>query len=118
MKEKNKKNWDEKFREEKREKDEKRGADGYDSLDFSDEIKRLNRVVGQVEGVKKMLEDQRRLDDVLIQCKAVHSALKSIEQRIIRAHLETALEDIVRLEKKKSRAERVSELEELFRFVA
>lgn len=113
MKEKHKKHWEDKHKDESRSV-----AEAYEKIDFWDEIKRLNRIVGQVEGVKKMLEEQRRLDDVLIQCKAVHSALKSIEQRIVKAHLEVALDDIVKLEKKKTRAEKISELEELFRFVA
>lgn len=108
MKDKHKKHWDDKHH---------RHAEAYEKIDHSDEIKRLNRVVGQVEGVKKMLEEQRKLDDVLIQCKAIHSALKSIEQRILKAHLEVALDEVVKLEKKKTRAEKVSELEELFRFV-
>lgn len=87
----------------------------YSHIDFADEVKRLNRIVGQIEGVRKMLEDQRKLEDVLIQCKAVHSALKSIETRILKAHLEVALDGLVKIEKKKDRAEVVSELEELFK---
>jgi len=83
--------------------------------DHSDEIKRLNRIIGQVEGVRKMLEEDRKLDDVLMQCKAVHSALKSIESRLVKTHLEMALDEIVKLEKKKNREQKVAELEELFR---
>jgi DNA-binding FrmR family transcriptional regulator len=84
-------------------------------IDMSDEIKRLNRVIGQIEGVRSMLKDERKLDAVLMQCKAIHSALKSVEMRIIKAHLEAALDDIVKTEKKKNRAEKIAELEELFK---
>ena len=84
-------------------------------VDHSDEIKRLNRVVGQIEGVRKMLEDQRKLEDILMQCKAIHSALKSVEMRILKTHLNVALDEIVKIDKKKNRAERVAELEELFK---
>lgn len=98
-------------------KEKNKHVEAEGKLDFSDEVKRLNRVVGQVEGIKKMLEEQRKLDDVLIQCKAVHSALKSIEQRIVKTHVEKALDEIASMEKKKSRAEKVAELEELFKFV-
>ena len=62
-----------------------------------------------------MLEEQRKMDDVLMQCKAIRSALKSIEARILKAHLEVALDEITKIEKKKSRAEKVAELEELFK---
>ena len=87
----------------------------YHYIDFSDEMKRLNRVVGQVEGIRKMLEEQRKLEDVLIQCKAVHSALKSIETRVLKAHLHVALDEIGKMEKRRSREERIAELELLFK---
>jgi len=102
------------MKNEKHEIKPKREAE-YSRIDHSDEIKRLNRIVGQIEGIRKMLEEKRKLEDVLIQCKAIHSALKSIETRILRAHLDVALDEIVKMEKKKNRAEKVAELEELFK---
>jgi len=89
----------------------------YAGIDFSEETKRLNRVVGQVEGIKKMLESQRTLNDVLIQCKAVHSALKSVEQRLLKSHLGHVLDEVAKSDKKKSRSERLAELEELYKHV-
>ena len=85
------------------------------SVDHSDEIKRLNRVLGQVEGVRKMLDDSRSLGDVLAQCKAVHSALRAIESRILRSHLENVLDEVVKLDKKKSREQQIASIEELFK---
>jgi DNA-binding FrmR family transcriptional regulator len=87
----------------------------YSHIDVSDEVKRLNRVIGQIEGVRSMLKEGRKLDAVLMQCKAIHSALRSVETRIVKAHLEAALDDIVKIEKKKNRAEKIAELEELFK---
>ncbi len=81
----------------------------------SDEIKRLNRVNGQVEGIQKMLESGRTLHEVLIQFKAVHSALRSIEQRIFRNTLEDCLNAIAVADKKKEKEERVNELLDLFK---
>jgi CsoR family transcriptional regulator, copper-sensing transcriptional repressor len=98
-------------------KNKKRRAE-YSHINHEDEIKRLNRIIGQVEGVRKMLDENRKLEDIIIQCKAIHSALRSIESRVIKAHLEVALDEVVRLEKKKNRAEKISELEELFRHAA
>jgi DNA-binding FrmR family transcriptional regulator len=88
------------------------------TIDFRDEVKRLNRITGQIDGIGKMLKSGRKMSDVLIQCKAVRSALKSIESRVIKAHLEAALDEVVNLDKKKNRAERVAELEELFKQAA
>lgn len=95
-------------------KDKKNRAE-YNHIDYKDEVKRLNRIVGQIEGIRKMLEDQRKLEDVLIQCKAIHSALRSVETRAIKAHLEVALDEIPKMDKKKNRAEKIAELEELFK---
>jgi CsoR family transcriptional regulator, copper-sensing transcriptional repressor len=87
----------------------------YAMIDASDEVKRLNRVIGQVEGIQKMLSDGRKLQDILIQCRAIHSAVKSVEHRMFKAYVEVALEEVVKLDKKKSRTEKVAELEDLFK---
>ena len=87
-------------------------------INFRDEVKRLNRITGQLEGIGKMLKDGRKMNDVLIQCKAVRSALKSIESRVVKAHLEAALDEVVNINKRKSRAAKVAELEELFKQAA
>ncbi|MFO0389497.1 MAG: metal-sensitive transcriptional regulator [Alphaproteobacteria bacterium] len=89
----------------------------YSLIDASDEVKRLNRVIGQVEGIQKMLSEGRKLQDILIQCRAIHSAVKSVEHRVFKAYVEVALEEVVKLDKKKSRAEKVAELEDLFKRV-
>ncbi len=102
----------------KKDKEKKKNKHAHNVADFHDEVKRLNRIVGQIEGVSKMLKDGRKLDDVLIQCKAIHSALRSIESRVVKAHLEMALDDIANTEKKKNKAEKISELEELFKYAA
>ena len=102
----------------KKEKTKHKKDDAVQSVDLRDEAKRLNRIAGQIEGVAKMLKEGRKLNDVLIQCKAVHSALRSIEARVVKAHLEIALEDIAKTEKKKNKAEKISELEEIFKYAA
>lgn len=84
-------------------------------LDFSDEVKRLNRVIGQIEGIQKMLTAGRKLDDVITQCKAVHSAITSVEHRVFKAHVDDVLHQVVRIGKKKGRKELAEDLEELFK---
>ena len=43
-------------------------------------IPRLNRIAGQIEGIKKMIEDGRYCPDILSQLRAVRSAVKSSMQ--------------------------------------
>ena len=54
----------------------------------SHEIPRLNRAIGQLEGIKKMIMEQRYCTDIIIQLKAVRSAVKRVESNILKTHLE------------------------------
>ena len=53
--------------------------------------KRLNRVIGQLNGVKAMIDDNRYCGDVLTQLAASESALKSVSNIILKNHLETCV---------------------------
>lgn len=50
-------------------------------------IPRLNRIAGQIEGIKKMIEDGRYCPDILSQLRAVRSAVKAVEGNILQKHL-------------------------------
>ncbi len=53
-----------------------------------DLLTRLARVRGQVEGIQRMVEDERYCPDILQQFAAVHSALRGAEKRLLANHLE------------------------------
>lgn len=55
--------------------------------DHSGELKRLSRIKGQVEGIERMIKDQRYCPDIVHQIKAIRSALKSLESSIIEGHM-------------------------------
>ena len=59
--------------------------------DYSKEIGKLNRISGQVDGIKDMITNKRASKDILVQLKAARSALKSIETIILENHLSTYL---------------------------
>ena len=101
-------------KKDKKEKKEKR-IDAPQLPDTKEESKRLKRVIGQVEGIRNMLESGRRLEDILTQCKAVHSAIKSVESRLLKRYLDVALHEIGRAEKKKSKEQKIEELMELYK---
>ena len=46
----------------------------------SENLPRLNRISGQIDGIKKMIEEERYCLDIVNQIKAVRSALKSVEK--------------------------------------
>ncbi len=52
---------------------------------------RLRRMMGQLGGISKMLEDNRYCGDILIQVAAVESALQSFGYLVLQDHLETCV---------------------------
>ena len=59
------------------------------------QLGRLNRIEGQVKGIKKMITDQRYCVDILTQLKAVKSAIHKVEQGILKTHIQSCLKNAV-----------------------
>jgi len=53
----------------------------------------LRRIKGQLEGVEKMIQDERQCPDILAQVRAVRGALKSLESRVIETRLRHVVKD-------------------------
>lgn len=51
--------------------------------------RRLNLIKGQVNGLAKMIDDERYCVDVIVQIEAVREALSGVGQLVLRNHLET-----------------------------
>ena len=58
--------------------------------------KRLNRAIGQLNGVKVMIEDNRYCGDVLTQLAAAESAIHRTAEIILQDHMETCVVEQVR----------------------
>jgi len=54
-------------------------------------ISRLNRVEGQVRGIKGLIEKDTYCDDVITQISAVQSALNSFSKVLLEAHLKSCV---------------------------
>lgn len=86
---------------ETKERTKHRETDEYQKL-----VNRLNRIEGQVRGIKKMVEDERYCVDIITQVAAIRAALDSFNRQLLEAHIHTCVvEDI-----KNDRAESVDEL--------
>ena len=57
----------------------------------TDVSRRINRAVGQLNGIKAMVEEDRYCGDVLTQLAAVESAVKAISRELMQDHLETCV---------------------------
>ena len=54
-------------------------------------ITRLNRITGQLSGVKKMIEEDRYCEDVLIQLSAADKSIKSLAAYMLENHMRSCL---------------------------
>jgi len=59
---------------------------------------RLNRIEGQVQGVAKMLGDQRPCIDVLQQLASIQAALRGVSKTVLRNYLEHCATNAIRTE--------------------
>lgn len=58
-------------------------------------MNRLNRIEGQIRGIKGMLEKDAYCTDILVQVAAVNSALNSFNKELLAEHIRTCvIEDI------------------------
>ena len=61
-----------------------------------DLITRLNRIEGQVRGVKNMLEEERYCVDILNQVSAIQAALNSFNKVLLSNHIQTCVVEDIR----------------------
>ena len=57
---------------------------------------RLNRMVGQLNGISRMLDENRYCGDILIQISAVEKALQSFGYIVLQSHMENCVTEEVR----------------------
>lgn len=78
-------------------------------------ISRVNRIEGQVRGIKNMIEDGKYCVDILTQIKAIRSALKGLEVNILEGHANHCLLNAMNSGKKGVAEEKINEIMELIR---
>lgn len=59
-------------------------------------INRLNRIEGQVRGIKKMVETDAYCTDILMQVSAVNAALNAFNRELLNNHIRTCVADDIR----------------------
>jgi len=74
---------------------------------------RLNRIEGQIKGIKKMVEEGRYCVEVLGQISAVQEALRGVGKLVMRNYLENCVTTSLRSGSKKKAKETYGELMEV-----
>ena len=73
-------------------------------------IPRINKITGQLNGIKRMIEDQRYCTDIISQLKAVSSACQSLEIIMLEKHLEKCVMDTFKSNDANGQAKKIKEL--------
>lgn len=76
---------------------------------------RLNRIAGQVNGVKNMVEENAYCTDILMQVSAITSALNSFNKELLSEHIRTCVSDDIKDGKYETVDELVNVLQKLMR---
>ena len=64
-----------------------RKAVGVDSEIKASNLRRLNRIEGQVRGIQRMVEGDRYCADILMQISSAQEALRAVARSLMRNHL-------------------------------
>jgi CsoR family transcriptional regulator, copper-sensing transcriptional repressor len=73
-------------------------------------VKRLNRIEGQIKGIKRMVEEGRYCVEVLGQIAAAHEALRGVGKLIMRNYLENCVTHSLRSRNRRKAEETYGEL--------
>ena len=72
-------------------KNKERSPEEYKHL-----INRLNRISGQISGIRKMVENNAYCTDILVQVSAVTAALNAFNKELLAEHIRTCVADNIR----------------------
>lgn len=91
-------------------KTKERSAEEYQKL-----INRLNRIEGQVRGIKGMVEKNAYCTEILVQVSAINAALNAFNKELLTNHIRTCVADDIRAGKDETIDELVDTLQKLMK---
>jgi len=75
---------------------------------------RLRRIAGQVNGLERMVGEDRYCVDILLQIAAVRAALDGAGKLLLGAHVESCVADAIASGRPRERQQKLDELIEVF----
>lgn len=79
------------------------------------DLPRVNRIGGQIAGVKKMIEESRHCPEILTQLRAIRSAIKGLEASILERHMGHCIAESLSGGDENEVKAKIDELKDLFR---
>lgn len=83
--------------------------------EYKDLIHRLNRIEGQIRGIKGMVEKDVYCTDILVQVAAVNAALNSFNKVLLSNHIKTCVTEDIRQGKEETVDELLTVLQKLMK---
>lgn len=86
-----------------------------DEQEYKDLIHRLNRIEGQIRGIRGMVERDAYCTDILVQVSAVNAALNSFNKVLLANHINTCVTRDIKEGKEETVDELVTVLQKLMK---
>ena len=84
-------------------------------MEFRALVNRLNRIEGQIRGIRSMVESSAYCTDILTQVSAVTAALNAFNKELLASHIKTCVAEDIRSGKDETVDELVATLQKLMR---
>lgn len=84
-------------------------------VEYKSFINRLNRIEGQIRGIKNMVENSAYCTDILVQVSAAQAALNAFNKELLANHIKTCVADDIRAGKEETVDELVETLQKLMK---
>ena len=73
-------------------------------------LARLRRIEGQIQGVRRMVEEEKYCVDIMLQISAIQGALGQVSKLLMARHIESCVLDSVKAGTERERARKIEEL--------
>ena len=78
--------------------------------DHENQLARLNKIDGQIKGIRRMIEDRRYCIDIISQIKAVMGALEQVQLGVLEKHVHHCVADAVKSKDSAQLEEKIDEM--------
>ena len=75
---------------------------------------RLRRIEGQVQGIQRMVEEDKYCVDILLQLAAVQGAVEQVQKLLLGRHIASCVADAIRSGNGRERQKKMDELLDVF----
>ncbi|MDE6752064.1 MAG: metal-sensing transcriptional repressor [Eubacterium sp.] len=86
-----------------------------DDVEYKSLINRLNRIEGQIRGIKGMVEKNAYCTDIITQVAAANAALNSFNKELLSTHIKTCVADDIKAGKTETVDDLLATLQKLMK---